>query len=534
MALTLIITVLFMNGERLGIQVITDADAENYAGTEHFTENDLDGAWDTGDATVITLTGDGAEISGNGAYVYDGDVVIVQTGHYVVSGELTDGSIIVDAEDFSKVWILLENASVTCSDDAALRINEADKTFLTLAEGTENHLQSGSEMSEAALKDGTDGAIYAHDDLTINGSGSLTVSAEYRHGIEANDELTITGGTISITAPEDGINVNEEFCFTNASLVISAGDDAIHSDKLVYVEDGTITIEKCYEGLEAMIVEIHGGEITICPTDDGINANGGGGDNLFGMGGGMMPHMQDGFPAPENGEMPEMPDGAPAPESGERPEMPDSAPEGGEMPQMPQGGPGEMAPGAQMNGETAEDSESASETEAVSPDKTYILITGGKVTIINTDGSDADGLDSNGNITITGGEVTIFLNGDGGNNAIDYGSETGGTAVIDGGTVIACGGSMMLEEIDGSSAQAVIMINGTAAEAGGTITLADEDGNELLSAETPCGITAVTLSCPELQTGSTYTVTIGEETQEITLTEQVTTEGGMGMPAVEQ
>ena len=406
MALTLIITVLFMNGERLGIQVITDADAENYAGTEHFTENDLDGAWDTGDATVITLTGDGAEISGNGAYVYDGDVVIVQTGHYVVSGELTDGSIIVDAEDFSKVWILLENASVTCSDDAALRINEADKTFLTLAEGTENHLQSGSEMSEAALKDGTDGAIYAHDDLTINGSGSLTVSAEYRHGIEANDELTITGGTISITAPEDGINVNEEFCFTNASLVISAGDDAIHSDKLVYVEDGTITIEKCYEGLEAMIVEIHGGEITICPTDDGINANGGGGDNLFGMGGGMMPHMQDGFPAPESGEMPEMPDGAPAPESGERPEMPDSAPEGGEMPQMPQGGPGEMAPGAQMNGETAEDSESASETEAVSPDETYILITGGKVTIINTEGSDADGLDSNDNITITGGEVT--------------------------------------------------------------------------------------------------------------------------------
>ena len=471
LAITLAITILFMNGERLGIQAVADEDAENYSGSEYFTTNDLDGDWSTAHLTTITLDGDSAKVSGTGAYFYEGDVVIVQSGYYEISGTLTDGSLVVEAEDYSKVWIRLAGTEVYCSDDAALRIDQADKVFLTLASDTENSLASGAEMSEEALADGTGGAIYAHDDLTINGSGSLTVTAEYQHGIEANDELTITGGTIAVTAPSDGINVNDGFYFTAADLVISAGDDGIHSETAVYIQDGEITINECYEGIEGTTVEMAGGDVTIYPTDDGINANGGSTTGMGAMGGGMM------------------------------------------------GGPG-----MQMTEQTDQTGESAEE-------ETYIRIDGGNLTIVNTNGRDADGLDSNGNIYINGGTVRVFLNGSGGNNAIDYASESGGIVQINGGTLIAGGGANMIEEIDDSSTQVSIMYNGTTVSAGSSVALLDADGKELLSGEVPCEVSSVTFSCPELQSGETYTVALGDTTADVTIEEMAQTIGGgnMGM-----
>ena len=98
LVLTLLVTVVFMNGEKLGIEVIPDEDAENYTGTAYFTANDLDGTWsDNAYTTYITLSGDTAQIKGNGAYAYDGGVVITNGGWYVLSGTLTDGSITVKA-----------------------------------------------------------------------------------------------------------------------------------------------------------------------------------------------------------------------------------------------------------------------------------------------------------------------------------------------------------------------------------------------------------------------------------------------------
>ena len=186
LALTLLLTAAFMNGEKLGIRVIADEDAESYSGSLFFTANDLDGAWDDNAyTTFITLSGDSAEIKGNGAYAFDGGVVITNGGWYVLSGTLTDGSIVVDAYDSSKVWLRLEGVDVTCSDDACLIVDQADKVFLTLAAGTENSFTGGENYSAAALEDNTGSVIFAHDDLTINGSGSLTLKAGCGHGIDA-------------------------------------------------------------------------------------------------------------------------------------------------------------------------------------------------------------------------------------------------------------------------------------------------------------------------------------------------------------
>ena len=561
---SLVLTALFMNGEALGITKIVDEDAEQNSDSAYFTTNDQNGSWDTTGAAVITLTGDGASISGNGAYVYDGNVVIAEAGRYVFSGNLEDGSIIVDTHDSSKVWILLDGVEINCSDDACIQVDQADKVFLTLAEGSQNILTSGSVYSDTALSDGTDGAIFAHDDLTINGGGSLTVTAQYSHGISANDDLVITGGTITISAVDDAIHVNDSIRIKDAAITatagddgllttnevengylyiesgtlditasgdgihttgditvaggetnISAGDDGIHSDASVYVQSGTILISDCYEGIEALIIDVSGGDVSINCEDDGFNANGGSSD-MFGGGGQMGGGQNDGTFG--HGGM--HGSGTDEGTTGEMPTPPDRSGES-----MSSGMP------ADPETDTASGStQSSADTEDV---ETYISISGGNIRIVNEVGQDADGLDSNGDIKISGGTIYISLLGTGSNCAVDYASESGGVAEITGGTIIACGASSMAEGFDSTSTQASILYNtSTVAEAGTTLTVTDADGSVLLSWEVPCSFSSALVSCPEMKVGGTYTVSAGGTSEEVTLESVSTTYGEAqgGMP----
>ncbi|MBQ6502848.1 MAG: carbohydrate-binding domain-containing protein [Flexilinea sp.] len=516
--IALLVTVLFMNGEKLGIERIVDADAEKYSDLDQFTANDQNGEWDTTGATVITLNGESASVSGNGAYVNNGSVVITNAGKYLLSGTLTDGNISVDAYISSKVWLLLDGVNITSSDNAAIRVEEADKVFLTLAEGSENFLSTGETFSDTAIADGTNGAIYAHDDLTINGTGALTIVSGYKHGIDANDDLIITGGTINITAPLDGLHANDSLRIMNADLTIdagddglmvakengylhiesgtinikadgdaihtagditidsgsialSAGDDGIHSDTNVLINDGVLLISECYEGIEAVTIDIAGGDITIYPSDDGLNANGG--SDMFGMPGGF--------------------------------------------------GPGALG----QNTETATPTPTV---ETQEDDSTWVRISGGNLTIINENARDADGIDSNGDLIITGGTIRVSLPGGGTNNAIDYGSESGGKATISGGNLVAAGGSMMSENFDESSEQPVIMYNLTETVEGGTeVLVLDAEGNEILSYTPPQSFNSIFLSCPEMKVGETYTVIIGETEEELTMDSDAITLGSAGM-----
>ena len=531
---TVLLTVLFMNGESLGIQVVRDQDTDRNEGSLWFTENDLDGSWGTEGAVWITLEGSTASVKGNGAYVKGSDVVIASSGRYIVTGELTDGRLIVDAHNNSKVWILLSGVSLTCRSDAAIRIDQADKVFLTLAEGTENVVTSGETYSEEALNDNTGGAIFSHDDLTVNGSGSLTVSASCKHGIDANDDLVITGGTVVIEAPADGIHASDSLRICSAdltinagddglstgeenaplymesgsvsitaggdgihsagditlaggSLVISAGDDGIHSDTSFLITDGSVVINESYEGIEALTIDQQGGDISIVSSDDGFNANGGssGQPGMGGFGGGRGGSRQDASGEQGAGEMPESP------------------------------------PEADIT-----DTEASAESSA---SDTWIHISGGSLTILNGTGRDADGLDSNGDVLISGGTVRISLIGSGGNSAIDYNSEGGASCLITGGTVIACGASSMAEAFDESSAQCAVLLSlSQETEAGSLFDLLSEDGTSLLSWEVPYSFTSVSFSCPEMEKGGSYTIRVGSQTETVLLTSMSTAAGTAG------
>ena len=433
---TLLLTGLFINGEALGVTAVTDGDA----GGGQFTANDLNADWDRAGAAQITLTGDGGSVKGGGAYIYDGDVHIAYAGKYVISGELTNGSVIVEADSGDKIWLLLDGVSLHCDSSAAILVEQADKVFLTLADGTENVISSGAEYAAEAVAGGIDGAIYSRDDLTINGGGSLRVTAGYRHGIVCNDDLVITGGTINITAAQDGIHANDSARFADMDLTINAGDDGItvsNDDETayIYIESGNISIPSCYEGIEAIDITIAGGVIDIRPTDDGINANGRG-------------------------------------------------------------------------------------------SKSAIRITGGDITIINENGRDADGLDSNGSIYISGGNTFISVNTS--SYALDYGTENGGVCEISGGTVIAAGGSAMAEGFDSSSEQNFIMYTTPTAAAGTVVTLKNGAGDMLVSETIPCAFSSIVISTPELRLGEICTISVGGSSEEVTV-DNSSSSGGFGM-----
>ena len=433
---TLLVTGLFMNGRALGIAAVTDGDA----GDGRFTANDLNADWDRAGATQIALTGDGGSVKGSGAYIRDGSVHIVYAGRYVLSGELSNGSVIIDAEAGGKIWLLLDGVSLHCDGSAALLVEQADKVFLTLADGSSNVISSGAEYTAETASGGIDGAVYSRDDLTINGGGALRVTAAYKHGIVCNDDLVIAGGSIEITAARDGIHANDSARFANAELTINAGDDGItvsndDGTAYVYVESGHISIPSCYEGIEAIDVTIAGGVIDIRPTDDGINATGRGGDSA-------------------------------------------------------------------------------------------IRVTGGDITIVNETGRDADGLDSNGSIHISGGRIFISVNTS--SCALDCGTENGGVCEISGGTVIAAGGSAMAEGFDSSSEQSFIMYTTPATDPGTVVTLKNSAGDTLVSETIPCGFSSVILSTPELRLGETCTISVGGRSAEITV-DNSSGSGGFGM-----
>lgn len=264
MIISLFCTILFMNGESLGVALVVDEDAEGYSGSTLFTRNDLNGDWDPSGATVITLNGQSAEIAGNGAYWLNGSLVIAQSGQYVLSGTLTDGSIIVSAKKNSKVWILLSGVSVTCSDGACLRVEQADKVFLTLAAGTENTMRGGAAFSAEALNEDACSVILARDDLTINGSGSLTLESAGLNGIDARDDLVLAGGTLTVTAPRHGIRVNDALHITSVVLRISAGQDGIHCEGDLLVQDGTLQIAAKDDGLHSdAVITVLGGSLDL-------------------------------------------------------------------------------------------------------------------------------------------------------------------------------------------------------------------------------------------------------------------------------
>jgi len=130
-------------------------------------------------------------------------------------------------------------------------------------------------------------------------------------GLKSSGDMLIEGGFFVIDSADDAIHSNACITVSAGTFAIETGDDGFHADDTLLISGGTIDIAECYEGLEALHVEVQGGDIKLTASDDGINAAGGtdqsgttgGRDGMFGGGGHGPMGDQGGISSNSNGSI---------------------------------------------------------------------------------------------------------------------------------------------------------------------------------------------------------------------------------------
>ncbi len=436
----------------------------------------------TEESTIVF--GEETTISGNGLSLKDNIVTISKPGTYIVSGSSDEGKIVVDSQVSGDVKIILENVELSSSSGPVITVTEADKTYLILEDGTESTLSStGSDSDEETA------TILSHDDLYIEGNGTLNITSEEDaihandslyiqestlliqsgdEGIQCNDyisldstnitittkdgaqtstafqmnmteddeynakgikcdgDIEVVDSTINVNSEDDALHSNSNITITNSTLDLKSSDDGVHADGTLTINSGTITVEQSYEGLEAQTITINDGNISITSSDDGINTA-------------------------------------------------DSSYTGNDM----------QSDGSQLN------------------------IHGGTI-VVNAEG---DGVDMNGDGLMDGGTLTIYGPTSGADSALDY----NGTFTVNGGTIVAGGSSEMAVMPSSESSINCLML-----DASGTVNVLDQEGNVLLTYTSDKQYQNLVICSELLETNQTYTIENGTVTSEVTITSNQT------------
>lgn len=259
-----------------------------------FSDRDLAGTYDELEAIAIQLNGDSASCDSSSVAIDGGTVTITAGGTYLLCGTLADGQIVVNADDADKVQLVLAGADITSAASAAIYALNADKVFITLAEGTENTLANGGEY--IAIDDNNiDAVIFAKTDLTLNGSGSLTIHAQAGHGVVSKDELTIAGGSYAIDAASHGLGGKDSVAIADGTFTITSGKDGIHAENsedpalgYLYIAGGSFTISSQGDAVSASgALQIDGGAFDLATGEGSASVEMTSGDKFGQMGGGQ-------------------------------------------------------------------------------------------------------------------------------------------------------------------------------------------------------------------------------------------------------
>ena len=244
-----------------------------------FTDRDGNFQYDPSKAVTIELTGTSATASSDSVEISGSTVAIKEEATYVISGKL-DGMILVDAPKNAKVQLVLCGVNIYSETSAAIYIVNGDKVFVTLAEGSVNTLANGGSFTQINANN-VDAVLFSKQDLTLNGTGSLTVTSPGGHGIVCKDDLVITGGSYEVNVASHGIDANDSVRIRNAGITIDAGKDGIHCENgddptrgFVYVSSGTIKAEAEGDGVSAShYLQINGGTIDLVCGGGSQNGN---------------------------------------------------------------------------------------------------------------------------------------------------------------------------------------------------------------------------------------------------------------------
>lgn len=451
--------------------------------------------------TQVVLNKTSINIAGTGASAAGGVLTINSAGRYAISGSLTEGQIIVTADDSSAVTLVLNGINIHNSKGAPIYVKNAKETIIILADNTENYVSDGTSYTLDAGTDEPNAAVFSKDDLSISGSGSLIINANYNDGIASKDDLKISSGKITVSAVDDAIRGKNSLVITGGNLTLTAsgqglksdrdedtkkgeisiekaqiqvtsggdalnstgaivissgelslasGDDGMHADATLEINGGNINITKSYEGIESALITINDGIIKIVASDDGINAAGG--------------NDSSGFTQPAQANTNQ-----------------------GALPVMNQGTmPSTMPPIDTF----------------VSSGNYGLYINGGNIVVDAT----GDGIDINGFIEMTDGVVIVNGPLANDNGALDYDAYF----KVSGGLLVAVGSSGMAMAPDTSSTQNSLLLNFTSTQqAGSLIHIQNSVGKDILTFAPSKNYQSLAFSSPNLATGTAYEVYTG-------------------------
>jgi len=483
-------------------------------------EETSDYTWDAATEKTITLSGNTISTNSSDVTISGSIATITAAGNYKVSGSLSNGQVIVNAPGTDVVRLVLNNIEITNSTGPALLIENSQKTIINLPEGSQNTISDGSAY--ASQDEDPNAAVFSKSDLTIFGTGALTVNGKYKDGITGKDGLIIRSGTITVTAADDGIRGKDFLIVKGGTLTINTGGDGLKSDNesntaagYILIEDGIFKITAGGDGIAAQTtVTANGGTFDlktgggnsssvssdasakgikglvsvtlrlqnciINSADDAIHSNG-----AIAINSGVytLSTADDGIHA----------DAAITINAGDI--VITKSVEGVESHTI-------TINGGNINVVSSDDSFNATAgTRTENDDKSYIYINGGYIVL---NGASGDPLDSNGSIEMKSGTVIVHGPASQPEVAIDY----NGTFVISGGLLIASGpGSNMLQAPGTSSTQnSLKMIFKSANAASALFHIQDANGNEVVTFSPARKYLTMVFSSPALVKGSTYSI----------------------------
>lgn len=443
----------------------------------------------TANATLVTLTDSSATAKGKyTGYEIDGtDVSITAAGTYVFSGDCDNGSITVK-KGVTGVTIVLNGLTLTNDDSAAITLNKTAEASLIAAAGTTNTVADteGSSDENAAVK------VKSGAALAIGGTGTLTVDGNAKNGIKGaadavitvaevklninaandglscDDELNITGGTLSITAGGDAVKASPDtgdtenpdttslgnVTISGGTLTLNAAEDGIQADGDLMISGGTFHVKtngghtttltddsaSCKGFKAGKTLTVTGGTLTVDSADDALHA---GTDVTISGGTLTLATGDDGVHADNDLVI-----GAKGASSTSTPRINITASYEGLEGTTVTVYSGDIDVTASDDGVNA-----ASSTLGERSDKYAINIAGGDLYI----DAGSDGLDSNNDITITGGKVEVY----GADAMMDAAIDYDGTFTLSGGTLFGAG----MEPSAGT--QAYIAVGETSPSGGG-------------------------------------------------------------------
>lgn len=495
-----------------------------------FSNKDTEYDYDESEATVIKESEDAVKITAAGTYVI--------TGRH--------SSITVSAPDSAKVRIILKNATVQNSSGPAIYITAADKVFITAYKGTVNTVSDGSAYSSDFDGTNVDGAVFSKADLTLNGEGTLNVTGSYKCAVVSKDDLIICGLTLNAKSLGSAIEGKDCVKSKDATVTVTSGGDGIKSTNsedtargFVYIESGLFNITAAKDGIQAeTLVKLSGGEINVISgggapekvssgdagrapfesssSDDEESTNGIKAGTLILADGGSITVSSADDTVHSNGDV-QINGGKFTLSSGDDGIHADNALiinsgeitvsksyEGLEGKTVTVTG-GNIDITSSDDGINAADGSGSSAGGAPGANASsdvYINISGGYITV-NASG---DGVDSNGNIDISGGVILVSGPASDGDSALDC----DGTATVTGGTAIFCGSAGMAETFSDSSSQPSLMYTlDSAAAAGTSVALVNSEGKVIASFVPSKQYINVVISSPYLTVGSSYTLSVG-------------------------